>query len=64
MPNYYTLVTEDIAPGHLAYSDDINLIQNGIQASESQLISDNFGEGYVLDDNQDAFSDESSWTRR
>ncbi|MFZ3130702.1 MAG: hypothetical protein WA125_06260 [Desulfosporosinus sp.] len=55
MPNYYTEVTEDIIGGHLAYADDIKLIQSGIQAMASQLICDNFGEGYVLDDDENSF---------
>jgi len=55
MPNYYTEITEDIIPGHLAYADDINLIQHGIQAALAQIICDNFGDGYVLDDDEDAF---------
>jgi hypothetical protein len=55
MGDYYTIITEDIVPGHLAYAGDIGLIQANIQASESQLICDNFGDGYVLDDEENVY---------
>ncbi|MDP3013338.1 MAG: hypothetical protein Q8M92_03790 [Candidatus Subteraquimicrobiales bacterium] len=55
MPNYYTEVTEDIIPGHLAYAEDINLIQDNIEAALAQMICDNFGDGYALSPEEGAF---------
>lgn len=55
MPNYYTEVTEDIVAGHLAYAEDINLIQDNIEAAIAQMICDNFGDGYALSPEEGAF---------
>lgn len=54
MVSYYKLV-ENIAPGWLAKSTSINSIQNNVIEALSQLIMENFGIAYIMDDSENAF---------
>ena len=56
MPEYYIKNDDgDLEPLRPANVEDINLIQSNISTAFIQLIIDNFGDAFILDDNENAF---------
>ena len=54
MSSYYETVTGNLASSEIAKSEDIHAIQSNIQHAFANLIRDVTGDGYILDDDEDA----------
>ena len=54
MSSYYETVTGTLASSEIAKSEDIHAIQSNIQHAFANLIRDVTGDGYILDDDEDA----------
>lgn len=53
MPSYYRRVVENLKPNYTAKSEDIHLIQSKIQEMAHDIITDNFGNHYILGEGEE-----------
>lgn len=56
MSSYYTRVNGNLKPAEIAKSEDIHEIQTNIQSAFNQMAQDIFGDGCILDDDEDALT--------
>ena len=54
MSSYYHRIFGHLAPAEIARSEDIHSIQTEIQSSFRKIAQDIFGEGCILDDDEEA----------